>query len=351
MARKLLLLKRSLWSPLTGWPTTPNKNQKNIMKKIIALIACALLTAPLAMAQVETGTSAGAQALDRARSAPISAGRTQDVTVSAYKTSDAIIIEEEDKWWSVNASTGWDSLYMFRGVNILGNGNGLYWLGADIGISPWEGGTITPGIWYGVGSWWNTYNSQERYGELNVFVDFTQEFGALAVSVGWVYYFYPNSPDAFGNIQSSQNEIYFGLAYDIEVGSITITPNTTYYYNVGPEYGTTGGIANGGSSWWQFGLDFNIPVAYDGAVALEPYTVFGLNFGLNDRAVGEPRFNGGNNWETGVALPIQFTSWLSVAPYLAYSYQWQNLSAGAGTGTGMTAINTWWCGISANVSF
>jgi hypothetical protein len=329
------------------------------MKKIIAMFVGLLLAIPLAQAQIETGTSAGAQALDQARSGVISAGRTttETVTVTDYKTAsgkEIVVVEEEDKWWSVNVSTGWDSLYMFRGVNVLGNGNGIYWVGGDASVSPWEGGTLTAGVWYGVGSWWNTYNSQTRYGELDVFAEFTQQFGALAATVGWIYYFYPNSPDAFGNIQSHQNEIYFGLAYDIEVGSVTITPNTTYFYNVGPEWGTTGGLANGGSSYWILGLDMSIPVAYDGAVSLEPYTQLGVNFGFNTRYSDGAynRFNGGNNWQTGVALPIQFTSWLSISPYLAYSYQWQDLPTFADPGNPLqTAVNTWWCGISANVSF
>lgn len=326
------------------------------MKKIIALIASALLAAPLAMAQVETGTSAGAEALDQARSGAISAGRTtaETVTVTDYKTAsgkEVVVVEEEDKWWSVNASTGWDSLYMFRGVNVLGNGNGIYWLGGDVSVSPWENGSITAGVWYGVGSWWNGANTQARYGELDVFADFTQTFGNLALSVGWIYYYYPNTPAVAGGANSSQNEIYFGAAYDIALGNITITPNTTYYYNVGPEAGAPGGIVNGGSSYWILGLDISVPVAYDGAVALEPYTQFGINFGFNNNNFGNTRFNGGNNWQTGLALPIQFTSWFSISPYIAYSYQWQQLVAGAGTGTGATAINTWWGGISANISY
>lgn len=315
------------------------------MKKIIALIAGSMLALPLAEAQMETGASAGAEALDRSRSAPVTAGRQTETTYTAYKTSkDVVVIEEDEKWWSINASTGWDSLYMFRGVNVLGNGNGLYWLGADIGISPWEGGTFTPGIWYGVGSHWNTANTQQRYGELNVFVDFTQEFGNLALSTGWIYYWYPTTSQA-------QNEIYLGASYDIEIGSVTITPNTTWYYNLGPQVGQPGGVVNGGASYWTMGLDVSVPVALDGAIAIEPYTVFGLNFGFNDRAVGTARFNGGNNWETGVAVPIQFTSWFNISPYIAYSYQWQNLGAGAGSGTGLTAVNTWWAGISANFSY
>jgi hypothetical protein len=322
---------------------------KNIMKKIIALIASALLATPLAMAQVETGTSAGAQALDMARSGPISAGRTtsETVTVSDYKTAggkEIVVVEEDEKWWSVNASTGWDSLYMFRGVNVLGNGNGLYWLGADLTITPWENGALSAGVWYGVGSHWNGANQQSGYGELDVFADYTHSFGNLDLTVGWVYYWYPTFSQA-------QNEIFFAAAYNIEIGSITITPNTAYYYNVGPEAGSPGGVVAGGASWWQMGVSAAVPVAYDGAVSLAPYTQFGLNFRVNGRAVGNSPFTGGNNWQSGVAMPVQFTSWFSVSPYIAYSYQWQNLPAGIGTGTGMTAINTFWGGVSANFSF
>jgi hypothetical protein len=331
------------------------------MKKIIALIAIALLATPLAMAQTETGTSAGARALDQARSGAISAGRTttETITVSDYETAggkEIVVVEEDEKWWSVNASTGWDSLYMFRGVNVLGNGNGIYWLGGDVGVSPWENGTITAGLWYGVGSWWNGANTQSRYGELDLFANYTHTFGALSLTAGWIYYYYPNSPAAPQNGESwtSQNEIMFGAAYDIEVGSVTFTPNLTYYYNVGPEYGTANGIANGGSSYLLLQLDASVPVAYDGAVALEPYTAVGFNFGFNTRYSDGAynRFNGGNNWQTGVALPIQFTSWLSISPYLAYSYQWQNLPTYADLGNPQdTAVNSWWAGISANLSF
>ncbi len=319
-----------------------------------------LLAVPLAQAQTETGTSAGQQALDEARSGAISAGRTttENVSVAAGQvgSKEVVVVEEDEKWWSLNASTGWDSLYMFRGVNVLGNGNGIYWLGAGLGITPWENGEITANVWYGVGSWWNNANSQSRYGELDVSVGYSHSFGPLTLSTGWIHYYFPNTAGApnVGGYSSSQNEIYFGAAYDIEVGSITITPNTTYYYNLGPEWGTAGGFAYGGSSYWNFGLSSEIPVAYDGAVALAPYTQFAYNFGFNPRYSGGalPRFIGGNNWQTGVALPIQFTSWFSVSPYIAYSYQWQNLPTFADPGNPpQTAVNTWWCGISANFSF
>jgi len=328
------------------------------MKKIITMLVGMLLAVPLAQAQTETGTSAGQQALDEARSGAISAGRatTENVSVAAGQvgSKEVVVVEEDEKWWSINAGTGWDSLYMFRGVNVLGNGNGIYWLNAGLGIVPWENGEFTANFWYGVGSWWNAANTQSRYGEVDVSVGYSHSFGPLSLSTGWIYYYFPNTVDAFGNIPTSQNEIYFGAAYDIEVGSITITPNATYYYNLGPEWGQGGGFAYGGSSFLNLGVSSEIPIAYDGAVALAPYTQFGYNFGFNSRYSDAtyPRFIGGNNWQTGVALPIQFTSWFSVSPYIAYSYQWQNLPTFADPGNPpQTAVNTWWCGISANFSF
>ena len=177
------------------------------MKKILALIATLLLAAPLAQAQTETGTSAGQIALDRARSAPISAGGpTTEATVSVVDGKsmgkEVVIVEEDDKWWSFNASTGWDSLYMFRGVNLLGNGFGLYWLGGDIGITPWENGSFTAGVWYGVSP-----SAALQYQELNVFVDYTHSFGPLDASFGWIYYYYPGDSLQLEQQNLSQNEL------------------------------------------------------------------------------------------------------------------------------------------------
>ncbi len=325
------------------------------MKKLLALIATSLLAIPLAQAQTETGTSAGQMALDEARSQPISAGgptvpATVTVVDGKSMNKEVVVVEEDDKWWSVNASTGWDSLYMFRGVNVLGNGNGIYWIGGGFGVTPWENGEFTANVWYGVGSWWNASNPQTTYGELDVSLGYSHSFGPLTLSTGWIYYFFPNTVDAFDRIPTSQNEFYFGAAYDIEIGSVTLTPNSTYYFNVGPEWGKTGGFANAGSSYWNFGLSADVPVAFDGAVSLAPYTMFGLNFGFNNRASTGKGFIGGNNLQMGVALPVQFTSWFSISPYVAYSYQWSDLQS-FGAGQSVTDENTWWAGVSASLSY
>ncbi|MBU3664559.1 MAG: hypothetical protein FGM15_01595 [Chthoniobacterales bacterium] len=325
------------------------------MKKT-TLVLLGLFAAAAAHAQTETGTSAGERALDESRSGAISSAGTPaapaSTTVAVTDGKSTAVVEETeaDKWWSVNAGTGWDSLYMFRGVNVLGNGNGIYWLNAGLGVSPWENGTFTANFWYGVGSWWNGANAHQPYGEIDVTLGYAHEFGPLTLSAGWIYYSFPNVADVNGNTPTSQNEIYFGAAYEIELGKVTITPNSTFYYNLGPEWGKAGGLINGGSSYWSFGLSSSIPLAYDGAVSLAPYTQFNLNFRFNQRANPLTPFSGGNNWQSGIALPIQFTSWFSVSPYVAYSWTWQNLASPFG-GVQPTSANTWWGGISANFSY
>lgn len=315
------------------------------MKKIPATIFAALALS-ISHAQIMTGPSAGERAIDRARTGPITPAHTH----SGVEPSAVEPDEPEARWWALNASTGWDSLYMDRGVNVLGNGNGLYWLTLAVELSVWEGGSLTPGFWYGVGSHWTRANTVQAYKECLVFVDFTQQFGPLSVSTGWEYTYAPMNFEA-------QNEIYAGLAYDWSLGPVTITPNTAWYCNLGPELGTPGGTINGGASYWILAINADIPVAHDGAVCLAPWTAFGVNFGFNDRG-GDPllgidgeRFIGGNNVEFGVAAPIQLTEHLNISPYVACSCTWQSLGAGEGSGTGFTAPVTWWAGLSANFSY
>ena len=318
-------------------------------KNLTAILLALLFSAPYARPQEDRGEQIATVPPVKVSTEVAAAG----VSDGKKLTEEVIVAEETEKWWEVNAYTGWDSLYMFRGINVLGNGNGIYWFGGDVGITPWENGSFTAGIWYGIGSYYNGALHQETYAELDVFVDYTHEFGPLALTFGYAYYYYPNSPDAYENDWSSQNEIYIKAAYDIELGNATLTPGIIYYYQLGPSWGELHGITNAGSSYLVLRLDGSIPV-WKEILALEPYTSFGINFGFNnqwiDNDTDQNRFLGGNNWEMGVAVPVALTSWFSVSPYVAYSYQWQNLP-GYNEAVPFTAANTWWAGVKATVSF
>lgn len=313
--------------------------------KLTSLLSAALLAAPFAAAQEDRGEQTEAIVPRQPAAVAVPGGRSL--------AKEVVVTEEPSKWWAFNAYTGWDSLYMYRGVNVLGNGNGIFWIAGDVGVTPWENGAFTVGAWYGIGSYYDTARHQETYAELDITADYTHRFGAFALSTGYSCYYYPNSPDAQGSDWTVQNEIYLKAAYDFTLGGMTLTPNMIYYYDLGPAWGEPHGITNGGSSYLVLRLDGSVPV-FKEIVALKPYTALGINFGFNNQWIDgntdQNRFTGANNWELGVAVPVSFTSWFSVSPYVAYSYQWQNLPT-YNEGSPFTDVNTWWAGVKATLSF
>ena len=66
---------------------------------------------------------------------------------------ETVVVEEEaSSWYNAALSTGYDSLYMFRGVNTLGGpgtgyGNSLWWTDANFTWNISENDTLTVGGW------------------------------------------------------------------------------------------------------------------------------------------------------------------------------------------------------------
>ena len=296
-------------------------------QKLIALLAACAFCVPFAGAQEDRG--------EQTLAAPLPEKKTEVVAaaVSEGKKSlkEVVVVEETDKWWSVNASTGWDSLYMFRGVNVLGNGNGIYWMSGSVGVDITENDALTAGVWYGVGT-------SAAYHEFDLSVDYTHTFGPLAASFGWAMYAYPTYLD---NNNYTQNELYWKLAYEQELGPVTLTPSATYYLELGPTINDIGGLTKPGASYLLFRLDAAMPL-YKEVVSLAPWTALGVSFDYNANNQGD-FVRGGNNWELGLSVPVQITSWFGVSGYVAYSYQWLDLYG--------TDPNTVWAGVAANFSF
>jgi hypothetical protein len=248
---------------------------------------------------------------------------------------ETVVIEEEpSSWYNAALSTGYDSLYMFRGTNVLrdgGYGNGLWWTDANFTWNITDNDFLTVGGWmaFGLG------NAVPGYRELNVYTNYVHTFGDLAVGLGYTFYFtFPNSGQGYAN------ELNASVAYDIDLGFMTLTPSVTYFFNLGPDADTNSGLVDVASSYLDLRLDGSIPVIAD-VVSIDPWVAFGLNFGYNLNGNGNT-FNGANNLEFGVAVPWQVNEVITLAAYGAYSYAFQNL-------WGTTQRNTFWGG--ANVTF
>lgn len=287
---------------------TKTKNKNNSMKLTTKLAATVAAAAVLSSSAVFAGTG------------------------KSFK-EEVFIETEPTQWWNADLSTGWDSLYMFRGVNVIpgfqGYGSSLYWTDLSVTFNLSENDFLTIGTWvaFGIGD--------TNYKEFDAYAAYTHTFGNLAVSLGYTYY--QVLSETYGLYS---HELSIGAAYAIELGPITIIPGLNYFFNVGPAPQNRGFVTQAGS-FLEARVDAEIPV-YSDVVALTPWASFGTNFRYNVDSDGSP-FNGGNNLELGIALPIAVSESITVAPYGAYSYQWNDLVG--------TRPNTFWGGGSVTFSF
>jgi hypothetical protein len=245
---------------------------------------------------------------------------------------EKVVVEEEKKWWGAALSTGWDSLYMFRGVNVLRGdqkyGSSLYW--TDLNVT-WN---ITDNDFLNVGAWQAFGIGNSSYKETDVYATYTHTFGNLAASLGYIFYYY-------GNTVQYQNELNAKLAYTIELpAGITITPSLTYFFNLGPDLGDKG-VVETASSYLLARVDAGIPI-YKDIVSLAPWVAFGASFDYNFQSDGNT-FTGANNFELGLGIPIKINDTISLYGYGAYSTQWENLTG--------TEPNTFWGGGKVVFSF
>ena len=244
---------------------------------------------------------------------------------------------EATPWWTASLSTGWDSLYMFRGVNTLPNpnngyGSSLYWTQLSVTFN------LSPNDFLTLAGWTAFGLTDSTYKEFDAIATYTHTFGNLSVHLGYTMYALLNSAP-YGLFS---HELNTGVAYALKFGSITVTPGLNYFFNVGPNIGN-GGYVEQCASYLEARVDASAPITSFLSVA--PYVSFGTSFNYNFTTHSDPAspFVGTNNIQTGIALPIAVSKNITISPYAAYSYQWYGLVG--------TTPSTFWGGGSVTFSF
>ncbi len=272
---------------------------------------------------------------------------------------ETVVVEEEVPWYNASLSTGFDSLYMFRGGNILGTGvwnsygDALYWTNASFTWNITDVDALTLGAWmaFGLG------DGSPGYKELNIPIKYTRTIDNLTLGLGYTFYWAtPRTKLLSGAVNGTNliltenggdsyaNELNVSAAYNVDLGFMTVTPSVTYFFNLGPDRDTGSGSVAAASSFLDLRLAGSIPV-YKEIVSLDPYTALGLNFGYNYEGVNAAElnyFSGFNNWEGGVAMPIALSENITLSGYIAYSYAFVNIN-------GTTLPSSFWAG--ANLAF
>ncbi len=217
-----------------------------------------------------------------------------DMTVSSgKKLMETPMIEEAEPWWSGGVTVGYDSKYIFRGVEIFGESgpaDNLVW--ADVSFSAYG---FTAGAWYASSA------SSSEYNELNLYASYTYSIGPVDLTGGGIYYYFPYVDG--GN--NDTWELFAGLDYSILADGL-LTASLYYYYDFDAFEG----------GYLELQLSSSIPL-YKGAegdtiVSLDPYALVSLD---NEYNSDETELN---HLQFGVGLTWNLSSSVALAGYVAY---------------------------------
>ena len=269
---------------------------------------------------------------------------------------ETVIKEEAKPAWNASLSAGWDSVYMFRGVNVLRAYDlrqdeecGISWSAASFTYKLTDADAVTLGAWMGTG-----LADSNSYREFDLPINYTHTIGDLTLGAGYqLYSIWAQNVDAI-----YAHELSVSAAYAVKIGSATVTPSVTYFYNLGPDNDgsvngaaptSTNGAYDATTSFLTLRLDASIPVFEN--VSLAPYVGYNVNFSVNTKdstAVGTAtsvdNFNGGNNVEYGLAVPVKINNTITISGYVAQSIAMENLG-------GSTRQCTTWGGAKVTFSF
>ncbi len=210
-------------------------------------------------------------------------------------------------------SAGWDSLYLYRGVNVLGgSGYGSGIQTTTLALALPEAGPISPSL--EVSQAFSTGSID--YSETSITLEGDFSLGDFDGSLG--YNVSLGSSDGF--FQS--HELVGRFARGFELGPVSVTPSFEGVLGLGPETVDGGGGGRAGCGYLAARIDAAW-LAPGGLLELGAWTEAAVNLGYNSRetADGELQaFDGWNNVVSGVAVTLWPAGKVSLSAYGAWSH-------------------------------
>lgn len=240
----------------------------------------------------------------------------------------------------VKLSTGYDSLYMYKGANVI-PGDGITWVRLDPVCQFGRNDILDVPFWYATALGNPLPNVAQNYREFDVPVTFTHRAYDFAFTAAYDLYFYFNYPGFRPAGEGIQHELHLGSSWAGKTGAILWTPSLDYFYELGNANGTPYGCINPGASFLGTSLTCSIPIIRD-RLTLDPVGQYNFSFGYSANRNLKYVW-GGNNAQITIPATWHFNQHVSLTAYAAYSYQWQQLLG--------TSPGTIWGGGSINYSF
>ncbi len=176
-------------------------------------------------------------------------------------------------------SVGYDSKYVFRGVDL---GDNLIWGDVNLTVPVNDTVSLNAGTWYAT-------LADDDYDELNLYAALSADLGAFEVGLGLTWYYFPMTDDdalepgiTIGT-SAGPIDLSLGYYYDLEVDgsyielaaetAIELTDTVSLVPGVSVSYGDD---YYGVSGFNNVGLSLALPIALTDRATLTPYVAGSL---------------------------------------------------------------------------
>ena len=198
------------------------------------------------------------------------------------KNPIAPVAPPEDDSLGFSLAAGYDSSYIFRGVDF---GDNLVWAGLTIPVKLTDKATFTFAPWYGS-------IAGEEYDELDLVASLTYDLGFVTAGVGYTWYYFP-----FSGFETSEPNVTIAKSF----------AGINWYAGVYLDM-----KADGGDEGWYYETGLNYPIKITEKFSLVPEAK--VSFGNGYYGV-----DGGNNVLLKLSAPYALTKTATIAPYIAGS--------------------------------
>jgi Bacterial protein of unknown function (Gcw_chp) len=202
--------------------------------------------------------------------------------------------EKKESPYKVSFTLGYDSQYIFRGVDITGD-TGIAW--GDVNFTAYG---LNFGAWYAITPYGHNYK------ELDLYLSYTYDFGPIALTAGYIFYLFPEgSPpgtDIDGDGSPDRNTYTHEFNFGISSFAIPfITPSVFVYWDPNDDGDD---IIDG--VYLEGKIKSSIPIVKD-VFSIDPYALVSYSFGYNSPT------DDWNNFQAGLELPFHFAKYFTIS--------------------------------------
>lgn len=200
---------------------------------------------------------------------PVARAAAQETPPPSAAPAEAAA-EEPEKSWSVDAGFDWADIYLFRGVNLLGEDQDVLVPHAAITMGNWS-------VWtYAYSGHFDTDPGEERYGEVDFGADYTWTIGSFSLTTGALTYQYTGLVERDLGFADTE-ELYAVGSWDV-----LLAPTVSYYHDIDAVDGgyLQAGISHSFAVGEKVSLDLSAAVGFDNKYNSDK------SFQLNDVLLG-----------------------------------------------------------------